>query len=142
MNAIPIPQPRTAGGRPPFEPPRKTTFDSSPGDDREPEFVVIRDSVNNLLKHVKACEPERLWVMLGLIRDRIKLVESELFVERLISTDPLPPTLKSLYTLDFLFEENEPIVVYMHLLESLQEAEQSVIAKMLDQNPESPASDL
>jgi hypothetical protein len=142
MSAIPIPQPRTSGGRPPFEPPRTTTFDSSPGDNPEPMHKVLSDSVRILMKHVGQCEEDKLWIMLRLVKERKELIEGELRFERMISPEPMPPLLKNLYSLEFLFEENEAVRTYNRLLDTLDEAEQSILAKMLDQNGDAPASDL
>ena len=144
MNAIPIPQPKTYGGRPPFEPPRKTTFDSTPGDSPEPMHKLMVDSVRNLMKHVSNCQPEQYSLMLRLIGERKELVLNELQFERMMAPDTLtlPPLLKNMYSLDFLFEETEVVRIYGMLLETLHEAEQSILAKIGDQNTEAPASEL
>jgi len=142
MSAIPIPQPRTAGGRPPFDPPTKTTFDSSPGDGPEPIHRVLADSVRYLLKHVANAPDEELPLMLRLIRERKEMIEKELRFERMMMPEALPPLLKNLYSLEFIFEETEAVRFYGRLLESLYEAEQSILSKMGDQNNDASASDL
>jgi len=142
MSAIPIPQPRTAGGRPPFEPPTKTTYDSSPGDSPEPMHKVLADSVRILLKHVGQCEQEQLPLMLRLVQDRKEMIYKELDFERMIAPDSLPPLLKNLYTLDFLFDESEVVKLYDRLLESLYDAERAILAKIGDQNKDVPASEV
>lgn len=144
MNAIPIPQPKTAGGRPPFDPPTKTTFDSSPGDNSEPIHRVLADSVRVLLRHLANSEPSELPLLLRLVRERKALIENELRFERMLIPDTLtlPPLLKNLYSLDFLFEETEVVRGYGRLLEQLYEAEQFILSKIGDQNPDTPASDL
>src|SRR5476649_517015 len=121
MSAIPIPQPRTSGGRPPFDPPIRTTYDSSPGDGQEPMLKVLADSVKFLLKHLARSEPDELPLMLELVRERKALIESELRFERMLIPDTLslPPLLKNLYSLDFLFEETEVVRTYGRLLETL-----------------------
>jgi len=142
MNAIPIPKPRTAGGRPPFDPPVHTTFDSSPGDGRDPMHKVLADSVRHLLKHVAFADPDQLPVFLRLVRERKDLIESELAFERLLNPYPMPPLLKNLYSLEFFFEENEVVRIYCRLLDSLYEAEQSILKKLGDLNTDAPASEL
>lgn len=105
---------------------------------------VLADSVRFLLKHLANSEWEELPLMLQLVRERKALIESELRFERMMvpETLTLPPLLKNLYSLDFLFEETEVVRVYGRLLESLYEAEQSILAKIGDQNTEVPASDI
>ena len=142
MTALPIPKPRTSGGRPPIDPPTRTTFDSSSGDSEEEMHRVFADSVKHLLKHAENSTPERLPLYLTLIQMRRKAIEKELRFERLLAPDTLPPLLRDFYSLEGLFEEDEAIRTYKSLLETLQIAEQSVLAKMRDQNVELPASEL
>jgi len=142
MSAIPIPQPKPSGGRPPFEPPRTTTFDSSPGDGREPVIRLLTDSVKTLLKHLRDAELDQLPLFLRLVRERKALVENELRFERMMLPDTLPPLLKNMYLLEYLLEESDAVRIYVGLLEALHEAEVAILAKIGDQNTEAPASDL
>ncbi len=142
MTALPILQPWTSGGRPPVDPPKRTTFDSSSGNDDDPIYDVYADSVKFLLKHLKSAEPRQYPIYLDLIRARKKSIEVELSAERLLGFDELPPLLLNMYTLDALFEENEAIRVFRNLLDQLNEAEQSLLSKMCDLNMEPPASEL
>ena len=142
MTAFPIPVPRTAGGRPPFEPPKKTTFDSSPGDEGDPLHKVYADSVRHLLKHLDSSAPDQLPVVLTLIQLRRKSIERELRFERLLGFDTLPPLLVDFHSLEDMFEEDEVISTYKRLLDDLQQAEEKVLAKMRDLNIELPASEL
>jgi len=80
--------------------------------------------------------------MLRLIRERKEMIEKELRFERMMMPEALPPLLKNLYSLEFIFEETEAVRFYGRLLESLYEAEQSILSKMGDQNNDASASDL
>ncbi len=143
MSAIPIPQPKTAAGRPPFDPPKSTTFDPTPGDSsREPMYKVLSDSVRFLLSHLLDCQPDQASLMYRLITERKKLVEKELKFERMMAPEVLPPTLKNLYALDFVFEENDAVRVYTRLLDNLDQAEHALRSKFGDQKQQAPASDL
>jgi hypothetical protein len=105
---------------------------------------VLTDSVKFLLKYLARSEPDELPLMLELVRERKALIESELRFERMLIPDTLtlPPLLKNLYSLDFMFEETEVVRTYGRLLETLYEAEQSILAKIEDQNTDPFASDL
>jgi len=142
MTALPIPQPKTSGGRPPFDPPISTTFDSSPGDEGDPLHKVYADSVKQLLKSLDSAEPDQLAVILSLIQIRKKNIERELGFERMLGFDLMPPPLFNLYSLEAMLEENEVTRTYIGLLESLDHAEQRVLAKLRDLNIDPPASHL
>jgi hypothetical protein len=127
---------------------------------------VLADSVRFLLRHLARCGSDELPLMLSLVRERKALIEKELQFERMLIPDiaTLPPLLKNLYSLEFMFEETEVVREYSRLLESLYEAEQSVLGridhdsgrlletlgeveqsilqKIEDQNTDGPASDL
>lgn len=142
MTAFPIPQPKPSGGRPPFEPPIHTTYDSSPGDDGDPLHVVYADSVKQLLKHVESAEPDQYSVYLTLIQLRKKNIERELGFERMLGFDLMPPTLFNLYSLEAMLEENEVTQTYIGLLETLDRVEGKLLDKMRDLNIDPPASHL
>ena len=142
MVAIPYPQPRSAGGRPPCDPPIRTSFDSSPDDGGEPMHRILSDSVKVLLKHVLECSQDGYPMMLTLIRERKDMVTRELALERMFGADTLPPLIRNVYNLEYLFEEFEAVRIYDRLLQSLYAAEQLILGKMEDLNRDAPASDL
>ena len=142
MSAIPYPQPRTSAGRPPFDPPVRTGFDSSPDDGGEPMHRILTDSVKILLKHVAEATPESYPILLTLIKERRDLINRELRLERMFQTDMLPPLIKNIYNLDYLFEEYDVVRIYDRLLHELYTAELFILVKMEDLNIEAPASDL
>ena len=107
-------------------------------------YRLLTDSVNSVLKYVRECSEEqcRLPLMLTLVRERMALVTKELSLERMFLPDTLPPLIKDVYNLDYMFETQYTIRLYGRLLDQLFEAEQSILAKLEDQNAEAPASDL
>ena len=141
MSAIPIPKP--SGLRPPFGggPPIRTTFDGSPSGDSDPEAYLLRENVLKLLGSIEFTAPDRLEVLLELLLQRKRWVESELTVERLLSDDSLPPI--GGFALDYLLEpmsQEESILV--RLLNRLDEGIFRVKAKIAAQMERSPSSDL
>ena len=142
MHAIPYPQPRTSGGRPPIDPPTTTTFDSSPEGFEEPAWRLISDSVKTILQHAAKADGWQLPMILTLLRERKRMVMRELNFERMFMPDLMPPLIENMYSMEHTFEENHAIRVYNALLDRLEEAESCVIAKMKDQNIELPPSEL
>ena len=82
-------------------------------------------------------------MILTLIRERKRMVLSELHLERMFMPDILPPLISGdIYTVEYTLEDNHAIRVYNSLLEVLDEAEKQTLERMKDQNIELPASDL
>jgi hypothetical protein len=127
-----LPPTKPSGARPPFDPPRTTTFDSSPEDHSVPRYKLLADSVNNLLKSAKTWPDEDLILLLRLYEQRRTTIEKELAMERMFEEQALPPVLfNGVSSLDFLLKpENEAIAVYVNLLDTLQTAIRGVRLKM------------
>lgn len=127
MSTLAIPMPKTAGGRPPFGgPPTKTSFDPRPDDQGEPLHRVIADSVRILLNACKSANEENAASLLRLISQRKRLVEQELFMIRMMASQPMPPTLNNLFSLEFLGDEGEAERIYVQLLGELDDAFQNI----------------
>ena len=103
---------------------------------------ILTDSVKILLKHVAEATPESYPILLTLIKERRDLINRELRLERMVQTDMLPPLIKNIYNLDYLFEEYDVVRIYDRLLHELYTAELFILVKMEDLNIEAPASDL
>lgn len=102
---------------------------------------LLSDSVMVLLKHVLECPPDGYPMMLTLIRERKDMVTRELAFERMFESDTLPPLIRNVYNLEYMFEEFEAVRIYDRLLQSLYAAEQLILGKMEDLNRDAPASD-
>jgi hypothetical protein len=142
MSAVTFPPTRTAGHRPPMPPSIQTGFGGFEDQSNEPYHKVLTESVKQLMKAIRESEPEGLPMMLKLVQQRKKLVEEELHFERMFSSEPLPPLLSNLYSLEFLGTEEEPVSIYLRLLNTLDDAEARLNQRIQELNQESPASDL
>ena len=141
MPSISCPEPKTQFGRPPIEPPIRTTFDSSSNGDDDPLHRQYAEDIKRFLASMHDRPDDFMPIMLVLIRTRMARLEQELRFERLLSYDRLPPLLRNLYSLEGLFDEDEATRTYAQLLSVLRDAEQTVVSRMRDLNMELPASE-
>jgi hypothetical protein len=93
------------------------------------------------MKHLRLANPADMPLMLKLVRERIALINEEIRLERLFAPDALPPTIRGMYDLRYLFEDQQPVRVYTPLLDTLFEAERMILRNLEDQNGEPPASE-
>ncbi len=133
MSATAFPQPKTGGARPPFEPPFRTTFDGG-SDDRDPMHKVYAESVKHLLNAIKQANAESLPLMYTLVLERKAMIEKELHFERMMAPSSMPPLLMSLYTMDFLQDDAEPVMAYVRLLDLLDETAERLRAQIQELN--------
>jgi hypothetical protein len=142
MCALAVLETRPGGCRPPIEPPSRTGFGPSDGNDpAEPMHRVIADSVQQVLRASNGACEESLPLFLRLIEQRRKLVEQELRMCRLLAPEPLPPLLRNFYTLDTGHVEEEPVKVYKRLLNELDHAKEILERQFKELNPPSLASE-
>jgi hypothetical protein len=132
--------PKPGGFRPPSGPPIHTTFDGNPNGEPDPESARLKDNVERLLASVDQVSADRLDVLLRLLMQRKKWVESELTVERMLSGQTLPPL--AAFSIDFLLEpENDDESSYVRLLNRIDDAIFRVRTKLSTLNSESATSD-
>ena len=127
-----LPPTKPSGARPPIEPPRTTTFDSSPDDRNVPRYKLLADSVNQLLRSMKTWPDEDLILLLRLLEQRRVTVEKELAMERMFNGASLPPwSFSGHATLDFLIKpESEATTTYLGLVDSLESAIRTIRLKI------------
>ena len=142
MSAVAYPPPqKTSGARPPWLPPTTTSFDPGEDGSRDPFYKLIAESVRQLLKAIKDSPPDGLLLLRQLIDQRRRLIESELMMERMMEpSTPLPPLLANMYTLEYLGTEGEPIRTYRRLLETLDDAANTIDRTLAELNEDPSAS--
>lgn len=126
MSSVAFPMPKPAGGRPPMGPPTTTAYDAKPGDEGDPIYRRLADSVVVVLNMAKAGPDELslvgMQMILRLLEQRKRMVEVELSALRMMMPATLPPLLTNLYSLDYAFEDTEVERLYVRLLEEVDEA--------------------
>ena len=135
MSSVAIPLPKPSSLRPPLgPPPNLTTFDSRPGDNDEPFYKKIADSVDQVIKSCKSADAGSAELMLRLIEQRKRIVEQELAMLRMFDPKPMPPLLSNLYALDFLSDDNDVERIYVRLLDDLDSAAAQMISLLAERN--------
>ena len=140
MSAVALPT-KSCGSRPPLPPSIATTFGPFGNDGPEPIHKLIVDDVRMIIKHSAAVAPESAETVRELLLARRRMVERELYFERLLASEPLPPLLTNLYSLDLLGKEEGPAPIYVRLLGEIDYAIENLDERIFALNSAAPASD-
>ncbi len=95
---------------------------------------VIAESVGRLLHALRTVQDDEIPTMLRLLEQRKQWIETELAMERLLDSSPLPP-FPELISAEYLLKpESELVPKYQRLLESIDNAMNVLRCRMENRN--------